>query len=122
MKTGRLLDVLSGHEGPIYGLSFSPTHVSVLLKPGICGAPSWIESLNGSGSVPKFCGAQSACRVPNGRNNGIAGAGNLYGRCRRQNQSAQSMLQVLLDTMNQARALKCSCERNCQIDKHVELK
>jgi WD40 repeat protein len=33
MKTGRLLDVLSGHEGPIYGLSFSPTHVSVLLTP-----------------------------------------------------------------------------------------
>ena len=25
LRTGRLLDVLSGHEGPVYGLSFSPT-------------------------------------------------------------------------------------------------
>ena len=28
MKTGRLLDVLSGHEGPVHGLVFSPTNVS----------------------------------------------------------------------------------------------
>lgn len=28
MKTGRLLDVLSGHEGPVHGLMFSPTSVS----------------------------------------------------------------------------------------------
>lgn len=28
MKTGRLLDVLSGHEGPVHGLMFSPTTVS----------------------------------------------------------------------------------------------
>lgn len=28
MKTGRLLDVLSGHEGPVHGLMFSPTNVS----------------------------------------------------------------------------------------------
>lgn len=28
VKTGRLLDVLSGHEGPVHGLSFSPTSVS----------------------------------------------------------------------------------------------
>lgn len=28
MKTGRLLDVLSGHEGPVHGLTFSPTNVS----------------------------------------------------------------------------------------------
>ncbi|KAJ7529209.1 hypothetical protein O6H91_15G037800 [Diphasiastrum complanatum] len=26
MKTGRLLEVLSGHEGPVHGLVFSPTH------------------------------------------------------------------------------------------------
>lgn len=30
MKTGRLLDMLSGHEGPVYGLAFSPTDVSIL--------------------------------------------------------------------------------------------
>jgi len=30
VKTGRLLDVLSGHEGPVHGLSFSPTSVSKL--------------------------------------------------------------------------------------------
>lgn len=28
MKTGRLLDILSGHEGPVHGLAFSPTNVS----------------------------------------------------------------------------------------------
>lgn len=28
MKTGRLLDILSGHEGPVHGLMFSPTNVS----------------------------------------------------------------------------------------------
>ena len=27
MKTGRLLDVLSGHEGPVHGLMFSPINV-----------------------------------------------------------------------------------------------
>ncbi|KAG0455146.1 hypothetical protein HPP92_024438 [Vanilla planifolia] len=27
MKTGRLLDILSGHEGPVHGLMFSPTNV-----------------------------------------------------------------------------------------------
>lgn len=26
MKTGRLLDILSGHEGPVHGLTFSPVH------------------------------------------------------------------------------------------------
>ncbi|KAJ0076070.1 hypothetical protein Patl1_34448 [Pistacia atlantica] len=26
MKTGRLLDILSGHEGPVHGLAFSPTN------------------------------------------------------------------------------------------------
>lgn len=28
MKTGRLLDILGGHEGPVHGLMFSPTNVS----------------------------------------------------------------------------------------------
>ncbi|KAG0456257.1 hypothetical protein HPP92_024045 [Vanilla planifolia] len=27
MKTGRLLDILSGHEGPVHGLMFSPTNL-----------------------------------------------------------------------------------------------
>lgn len=30
MKTGRLLDIFSGHEGPVHGLMFSPTNVSPL--------------------------------------------------------------------------------------------
>lgn len=30
MKTAHLLDVLSGHEGPVHGLVFSPTNVSFL--------------------------------------------------------------------------------------------
>ncbi|KAK0596110.1 hypothetical protein LWI29_012921 [Acer saccharum] len=31
MKTGRLLDILSGHEGPVHDLAFSPTNVSYYL-------------------------------------------------------------------------------------------
>lgn len=27
MKTGRLLDILSGHQGPVHGLMFSPINV-----------------------------------------------------------------------------------------------
>ena len=30
MKTGRLLDVLSGHAGPVHGLTFSPSNVSCI--------------------------------------------------------------------------------------------
>jgi periodic tryptophan protein 2 len=30
MKTGRLLDILSGHGGPVHGLIFSPTNVSCI--------------------------------------------------------------------------------------------
>ena len=33
MKTGRLLDILSGHEGPVHGLMFSPTNVSQFVLP-----------------------------------------------------------------------------------------
>lgn len=33
MKTGRLLDILSGHEGPVHGLMFSPTNVSSRTHP-----------------------------------------------------------------------------------------
>ena len=37
MKTGRLLDILSGHEGPVHGLAFSPIHVRILsLILGLC--------------------------------------------------------------------------------------
>lgn len=31
MKTGKLLDELSGHEGPVHGLMFSPSNVSSLM-------------------------------------------------------------------------------------------
>jgi WD40 repeat protein len=39
MKTGRLLDVLSGHQGPVHGLMFSPISVSLcfaLFFPNSC--------------------------------------------------------------------------------------
>ena len=39
MKTGRLLDILSGHEGPVHGLMFSPTNVSSFFffrSQGVC--------------------------------------------------------------------------------------
>ncbi|KAI4379281.1 hypothetical protein MLD38_005599 [Melastoma candidum] len=38
MKTGRLLDILSGHEGPVHGLMFSPTNA-------ILASSSWDKSV-----------------------------------------------------------------------------
>lgn len=31
MKNAHLLDILSGHEGPVHGLMFSPTNVSPII-------------------------------------------------------------------------------------------
>ncbi|KAK6124932.1 hypothetical protein DH2020_041343 [Rehmannia glutinosa] len=53
MKTGRLLDVLSGHEGPVHGLMFSPTNA-------ILASSSWDKTVRlwdifeGKGGVEKF--------------------------------------------------------------------
>ncbi|XP_074285604.1 periodic tryptophan protein 2 [Silene latifolia] len=53
MKTGRLLDVLSGHEGPVHGLMFSPTNA-------ILASSSWDKTVRlwdvfeGKGSVETF--------------------------------------------------------------------
>ncbi|CAI9114031.1 OLC1v1014650C2 [Oldenlandia corymbosa var. corymbosa] len=53
MKTGRLLDVLSGHEGPVHGLMFSPTT-------GVLSSSSWDKTVRlwdvfeGKGAVETF--------------------------------------------------------------------
>lgn len=53
MKTGKLLDVLSGHEGPVHGLMFSPTNA-------ILASSSWDKSVRlwdifqGKGAVETF--------------------------------------------------------------------
>lgn len=53
MKTGRLLDVLSGHEGPVHGLMFSPTNA-------ILASSSWDRTVRlwdvfeGKGAVETF--------------------------------------------------------------------
>ncbi|XP_043721408.1 periodic tryptophan protein 2 [Telopea speciosissima] len=53
MKTGRLLDVLSGHEGPVHGLMFSPSSA-------ILASSSWDKSVRlwdvfeGKGAVETF--------------------------------------------------------------------
>ncbi|KAK2974365.1 hypothetical protein RJ640_021221 [Escallonia rubra] len=53
MKTGRLLDVLSGHEGPVHGLTFSPTNA-------ILASSSWDKTVRlwdvfeGKGAVETF--------------------------------------------------------------------
>ncbi|CAN6441188.1 unnamed protein product [Victoria cruziana] len=53
MKTGRLLDVLSGHEGPVHGLMFSPINE-------ILASSSWDKTVRlwdvfeGKGSVETF--------------------------------------------------------------------
>ncbi|KAJ7962897.1 periodic tryptophan protein 2-like [Quillaja saponaria] len=53
MRTGRLLDVLSGHEGPVHGLTFSPTNA-------ILASSSWDKTVRlwdvfeGKGAVETF--------------------------------------------------------------------
>ncbi|XP_031265201.1 periodic tryptophan protein 2 [Pistacia vera] len=53
MKTGRLLDILSGHEGPVHGLAFSPTNA-------VLASSSWDKTVRlwdvfeGKGSVESF--------------------------------------------------------------------
>ncbi|KAG9449168.1 hypothetical protein H6P81_009133 [Aristolochia fimbriata] len=53
MKTGRLLDVLSGHEGPVHGIVFSPTNA-------ILASSSWDKTIRlwdvfeGKGAVETF--------------------------------------------------------------------
>ncbi|KAK1285392.1 hypothetical protein QJS10_CPB20g00624 [Acorus calamus] len=53
MKTGRLLDILSGHEGPVHGLMFSPTNA-------ILASSSWDKTIKlwdvfeGKGAVETF--------------------------------------------------------------------
>ncbi|KAG6780518.1 hypothetical protein POTOM_013380 [Populus tomentosa] len=54
MKTGRLLDVLSGHAGPVHGLTFSPSNVScidisfhsLVMHPLFCINSSWFLCLS----------------------------------------------------------------------------
>ncbi|BBM99000.1 periodic tryptophan protein 2 [Marchantia polymorpha subsp. ruderalis] len=53
MKTGRLLDMLSGHDGPVYGLAFSPTDE-------LLASSSWDKSVRlwdvfkGKGGIETF--------------------------------------------------------------------
>ncbi|XP_044487276.1 periodic tryptophan protein 2 [Mangifera indica] len=53
MKTSRLLDILSGHEGPVHGLAFSPTNA-------VLASSSWDKTVRlwdvfeGKGSVESF--------------------------------------------------------------------
>ncbi|GAB4842053.1 U3 snoRNP protein [Ancistrocladus abbreviatus] len=53
MKTGRLLDILSGHEGPVHGLMFSPSNA-------ILASSSWDKTVRlwdvfeGKGTVETF--------------------------------------------------------------------
>ncbi|KAJ3704006.1 hypothetical protein LUZ61_007711 [Rhynchospora tenuis] len=53
MKTGRLLDVLSGHEGPVHGLMFSPINA-------VLASSSWDKTVRlwdvfeGKGSIETF--------------------------------------------------------------------
>lgn len=53
MKTGKLLDVLSGHEGPVHGLMFSPSN-------SVLASSSWDKSVRlwdifqGKGAVETF--------------------------------------------------------------------
>ncbi|TXG69241.1 hypothetical protein EZV62_004176 [Acer yangbiense] len=53
MKTGHLLDILSGHEGPVHGLAFSPTNA--ILAPSLWDKTVRLwDVFEGKGSVEPF--------------------------------------------------------------------
>ncbi|KAI4317413.1 hypothetical protein L6164_025282 [Bauhinia variegata] len=69
MRTGRLLDVLSGHEGPVHGLMFSPTNA-------VLASSSWDKTVrlwdvfDGKGAVETFTHTHDVLTVvyrPDGR-------------------------------------------------------
>lgn len=41
LRTGRLLDVLTGHQGPVYGLAFSPTATVLASSSWDCTVRTW---------------------------------------------------------------------------------
>lgn len=53
MKTGRLLDVLSGHEGPVHGLIFSPTNATLASSSWDKTVRLW-DVFEGKGAVETF--------------------------------------------------------------------
>ncbi|PHT47229.1 hypothetical protein CQW23_11437 [Capsicum baccatum] len=53
MKTGRLLDVLSGHEGPVHGLVFSPTNATLASSSWDKTVRLW-DVFEGKGAVETF--------------------------------------------------------------------
>ncbi|XP_074574086.1 periodic tryptophan protein 2 [Curcuma longa] len=53
MKTGRLLDVLGGHEGPVHGLMFSPTSASLASSSWDKTVRIW-DVFDGKGTVETF--------------------------------------------------------------------
>ncbi|XP_059642229.1 periodic tryptophan protein 2 [Cornus florida] len=53
MKTGRLLDVLSGHEGPVHGLMFSPTNATLASSSWDRTVRLW-DVFEGKGAVETF--------------------------------------------------------------------
>ncbi|XP_061344011.1 periodic tryptophan protein 2 isoform X2 [Gastrolobium bilobum] len=69
MRTGHLLDVLSGHEAPVHGLMFSPTNA-------ILASSSWDKTVrlwdvfDGKGAVETFSHTHDVCTLvyrPDGR-------------------------------------------------------
>ncbi|PON89397.1 Periodic tryptophan protein [Trema orientale] len=69
MKTGRLLDILSGHEGPVHGLMFSPSNA-------VLASSSWDRTVRlwdvfeGKGAVESFTHTHDVLTVvyrPDGR-------------------------------------------------------
>ncbi|KAF4399740.1 hypothetical protein G4B88_022823 [Cannabis sativa] len=69
MKTGRLLDILSGHEGPVHGLMFSPSSA-------VLASSSWDKTVRlwdvfeGKGAVESFTHTHDVLTVvyrPDGR-------------------------------------------------------
>ncbi|CAN4088911.1 unnamed protein product [Withania somnifera] len=53
MRTGRLLDVLSGHEGPVHGLVFSPTNATLASSSWDKTVRLW-DVFEGKGAVETF--------------------------------------------------------------------
>lgn len=64
VKTGRLLDILAAHEGPVVALAFSPTQA-------VLASVSWDRTLrtwdvfSGKGEIPRLISGEFG--IPSGR-------------------------------------------------------
>ena len=63
VKTGRLLDMLAAHEGPVVALAFSPTQALLASVSWDCSLRTW-DVFSGKGTPPPLATCNSTGATP----------------------------------------------------------